>query len=130
MIHKRSLLDIVPVALTVVALAFLVYPTFWVFVASLKTPETMFSAATWGLDAPELRAAVRHRVRPQHRQQHDAVRLGVFLSTIVSVNAAYAFSRLRFRGRDALFGAVLMGQTFPWIILVTPVSSCSRAWAC
>jgi ABC-type glycerol-3-phosphate transport system permease component len=39
----------------------------------------------------------------------------------VSVNAAYAFSRLRFRGRRWLFGGVLLGQTFPWIILVTPI---------
>ncbi len=33
------------VALTLLVLFFLVYPTAWVIVASFKTPETMFSAA-------------------------------------------------------------------------------------
>jgi ABC-type glycerol-3-phosphate transport system permease component len=47
--------------------------------------------------------------------------VSVLISTVVSVNAAYAFSRKRFRLKRVLFGSVLFGQTFPWIILVTPV---------
>ena len=46
------------------------------------------------------------------------------LSTIVAVVAvvaAYVFSRLRFHGKRPLFAAVMFGQTFPWIILVTPL---------
>jgi ABC-type glycerol-3-phosphate transport system permease component len=45
----------------------------------------------------------------------------VLISTVIAVNAAYAFSRGSFRYRRALFGSVLFGQTFPWIVLVTPV---------
>jgi ABC-type glycerol-3-phosphate transport system permease component len=45
----------------------------------------------------------------------------VALSTVVSVIAAYAFSRLRFRAKRVLFGGMMLGQTFPWIILVTPL---------
>jgi ABC-type glycerol-3-phosphate transport system permease component len=43
------------------------------------------------------------------------------VSTFVSVCAAYVFSRFRFRGRRVLFGAVLLGQMFPWIVLVNPL---------
>src|SRR6201999_461552 len=43
------------------------------------------------------------------------------LSTFVSVNAAYVFSRFRFRGKAALFGSILCGQMFPWIVLVNPL---------
>ena len=35
--------------------------------------------------------------------------------------AAYVFSRTRFRWKRTIFGAVMLGQTFPWIVLVTPV---------
>ena len=45
----------------------------------------------------------------------------VLISTFVSVLAAYAFSRMRFRGKRYIFGSVLLGQCFPWIILVTPL---------
>jgi len=109
------------VAASVLLLAFLVYPTFWVLVASLKTPETMFSAVRWEWTLDNY---IRLFGVGFGRNIVNSVVLctvAVAVSTVVSVNAAYAFSRLRFRGRDALFGGVLLGQTFPWIILVTPV---------
>lgn len=43
------------------------------------------------------------------------------LSCTISLFAAYAISRFRFRGRGLVFGAILGGQFFPWIILVTPI---------
>ena len=45
----------------------------------------------------------------------------VLVSTGVSVIAAYVFKNALPMKR-ALFGSVMLGQTFPWIILVTPVS--------
>jgi ABC-type glycerol-3-phosphate transport system permease component len=50
------------------------------------------------------------------------------ISTIVSVCAAYVFSRYRFRGRGMLFGAVLLGQMFPWIVLVNPLFVAFAKW--
>lgn len=43
------------------------------------------------------------------------------ISTAVSVSAAYVFSRFRFRGKAFIFGSVLFGQMFPWIVLVNPL---------
>ncbi len=47
--------------------------------------------------------------------------VAVVISTFVSVIAAYVFSRKRFPGKGIVFGSVMLGQTFPWIILVTPL---------
>lgn len=121
MSYRNAVADCGIVAAIVVAMTFLVYPTFWVFVASLKTPETMFSAARWQWT---LQNYIELFAAGFGRNIVNSIVLcvtAVILSTVISVNAAYAFSRLRFRGRDALFGGVLLGQTFPWIILVTPV---------
>jgi len=109
------------VAASVLLLAFLVYPTFWVLVASLKTPETMFSAVRWEWTFENYTRLFGVGFGRNIVNSVVLCTVAVAVSTVVSVNAAYAFSRLRFRGRDALFGGVLLGQTFPWIILVTPV---------
>jgi ABC-type glycerol-3-phosphate transport system permease component len=42
------------------------------------------------------------------------------LSTVISLLAAYAFSRFDFSFKRSLFGAVLFGQMFPWIVLINP----------
>ena len=47
--------------------------------------------------------------------------VAVVISTFVSVIASYVFSRKRFRAKRVLFGSVILGQLFPWIILVTPL---------
>lgn len=122
MIQRRRILsEIGIVALTVAALSFLVYPTLWVFVASLKTPETMFSAARWDWTLQNYIGLFGVGFGRNIANSLTLCVSAVLLSTVVSVNAAYVFSRLRFRGRDVLFGGILLGQTFPWIILVTPV---------
>ena len=106
---------------TLAVLFVLVYPTAWVIVASFKTSETMFAADRWSF-------TLQHYVRLMEAGFGRNILnsalyclISVAISTVLAVNAAYAFSRLRFRGRMPLFDAVLFGQTFPWIILVTPV---------
>jgi ABC-type glycerol-3-phosphate transport system permease component len=118
---RRHALDLLIVAAATAILGLLVYPTAWVLVASLKTPATMFSAARWDWTLDNY---TRLLGAGFGRNVLNSVVLctgAVLVSTVVSVNAAYAFSRLRFRGRRWLFGGVLLGQTFPWIILVTPI---------
>jgi ABC-type glycerol-3-phosphate transport system permease component len=118
---RRQFAELGIVAASAALLAFLVYPTAWVFVASFKTPETMFSATRWEWTFSNY---LRLFAAGFGRNVVNSLFLcgaAVLVSTFVAVNAAYAFSRLRFRGRGALFGAVMLGQTFPWIILVTPV---------
>jgi ABC-type glycerol-3-phosphate transport system permease component len=113
--------EVLLVLVTLTLLFFLVYPTAWVLLASFKTPETMFAATRWEFT---LQNYVKVLSSGFGRNFFNSVLLcavSVLISTVVSVHAAYAFSRKRFRGKRILFGSVLFGQTFPWIILVTPV---------
>ena len=118
---RRHAFDLLTVAGATIILAFLVYPTAWVLIASFKTPETMFSATRWAWTFENYTRLFAAGFGRNIVNSLVLCGVAVLVSTIVSVNAAYAFSRLRFRGRGWLFGGVLLGQTFPWIILVTPV---------
>lgn len=109
------------VLVTLAVLFFLVYPTAWVLVASFKTPETMFAATRWEFTLQNYVKVLSSGFGRNFVNSVLLCAISVVISTIVSVHAAYAFSRKRFAGKRALFGSVLFGQTFPWIILVTPV---------
>jgi len=44
-----------------------------------------------------------------------------FIACTISLFAAYAISRFKFKGRGFIFGTILGGQFFPWIILINPI---------
>jgi len=113
--------EVALVLLTLAVLFVLVYPTAWVLLASFKTPETMFAATQWQFTLQNYVQVLSSGFGRNFINSVGLCAISVLISTIVSVNAAYAFSRKRFRFKRALFGSVLFGQTFPWIILVTPV---------
>ncbi len=109
------------VFLTLLVLFVLVYPTAWIFVASFRTPETMFAAHGWVFTLDNYVSVLRSDFGRAIFNSLFLCLVSVALSTVVSVCAAYVFSRLRFRGKRLLFGSMMLGQTFPWIILVTPL---------
>jgi ABC-type glycerol-3-phosphate transport system permease component len=113
--------EVVLVLTTLAVLFVLVYPTAWVLVASFKTPETMFAATRWQFTFQNYVQVISSGFGRNFINSVGLCAISVLISTVVSVNAAYAFSRKRFRFKRALFGSVLFGQTFPWIILVTPI---------
>src|SRR5262249_30722198 len=43
------------------------------------------------------------------------------VSTLLSIMAAYAFSRFNFALKRTLFTGILFGQVFPWIVLINPL---------
>jgi ABC-type glycerol-3-phosphate transport system permease component len=113
--------EIAILATALVVAVLLVYPTAWVFFASFKTQETLFSG-----EFAHYTLANYVRLFQSGFGVHVVNSLGialaaVLISTFVSVIAAYVFSRKRFPWKRTIFGAVMLGQTFPWIILVTPV---------
>jgi ABC-type glycerol-3-phosphate transport system permease component len=113
--------EVALVLVTIVVLFVLVYPTAWVLLASFKTPETMFAATRWQFTFSNYVNVLSSGFGRNFLNSLVLCASSVAISTVVSVNAAYAFSRKRFRFKRALFGSVLFGQTFPWIILVTPI---------
>ena len=113
--------EIALVILTILVMIFLVYPTAWIIVASFKTPETMFSATefdfTFGNYVSLFGTGYARNIFNSLYLCIGAVLISTFISSI----AAYTFSRMRFRFKTLIFGSVLLGQCFPWIILVTPL---------
>jgi len=119
---RLSLLGEVALVLaTLLVLFVLVYPTAWVVAASFKTPETMFAATRWQFTLGNYVSVMQAGFGRNILNSLVLCVSSVLISTAIAVNAAYAFSRRRFRWKRALFGSVLFGQAFPWIILVTPI---------
>ena len=115
------LAELALVALTLVILFVLVYPTAWIFVASFRTPETMFAASGWVFTLDNYVTLLKSEFTRAIFNSLLLCIASVLISTFVAVIAAYVFSRLRFRGKRIVFSSVMLGQTFPWIILVTPL---------
>jgi ABC-type glycerol-3-phosphate transport system permease component len=118
---RTLLVEYALLGLTLAVTLVLVYPTAWIFVASFRTPETMFAVRGWVFTIDNY---VRLLGSGFTRAIFNSLFLctsSVALSTVVAVVAAYVFSWLRFRGKRPLFAAVMLGQIFPWIILVTPL---------
>jgi ABC-type glycerol-3-phosphate transport system permease component len=106
---------------TLLALFFLVYPTAWVIIASFRTPETMFASGNFRFTLDNYRTLLKSEFAGAIFNSLFLCLVSVFIGTFVSVIAAYVFSRKRFRWKSIIFGSVMLGQTFPWIILVTPM---------
>lgn len=109
------------VLLTLLVMVFLVYPTAWIIVASFKTPATMFSSTRFDFTLENYVALFQTGFARNILNSLYLCIGAVLISTFVSTIAAYTFSRMRFRGKSLIFGSVLLGQCFPWIILVTPL---------
>jgi ABC-type glycerol-3-phosphate transport system permease component len=113
--------EVLVLAVALVVAVVLVYPTAWVFFASFKTQETLFSGEFADYTLANYVRLFRSGFGVHIVNSLVISLTAVLISTFVSVIAAYVFSRTRFPGKRAVFGAVMLGQTFPWIILVTPV---------
>jgi ABC-type glycerol-3-phosphate transport system permease component len=121
-VRRGNLLtELAILATALVALIFLVYPTLWVFIASFRTQETLFSGEFADYTLDNYIRLMESGFSVFIFNSLFICLISVVISTFVSVIAAYVFSRKRFRGKGIVFGSVMLGQTFPWIILVTPM---------
>jgi ABC-type glycerol-3-phosphate transport system permease component len=113
--------EVLVLAVALLVAVVLVYPTVWVFFASFKTQETLFSGEFADYTLGNYRRLFASGFGVHIGNSLLISLTSVLISTFVSVIAAYVFSRRQFRWKSAIFGGVMLGQTFPWIILVTPV---------
>ena len=120
-IRRNPLAAAVILAVTFVVWTFLVFPAVWIFVGSFKTNETMFSATAFNFTLENYATIFRVGFGRFIFNSLFICLVAVVISTFVSVIASYVFSRKRFRRKRLLFGTVILGQLFPWIILVTPL---------
>lgn len=117
--------DIIIVVITFAIIGIFLFPVFWLIISSLKPLTQLFSR---DLQIFGFQPEFKH-----YKQVFEAGFLRFILnSVLVSIAAtafcmllafpaAYAFSRFRFSGKTFLFGVFGLTQTFPWIILTTPI---------
>jgi multiple sugar transport system permease protein len=115
----------------VVAL-WVIIPLFWIISLSFKTPASITSThfnlipTHWTLG--------NYRTIFKTSAFLDALRnsvgiavIATTISVILASFAAYAISRLRFRGKKVLVGASLLVAMFPQISLITPLFNVERS---
>lgn len=101
------------------------FPLVWMVLCSLKSPEELAENPyrllprewRWS-NYPEALASM-----PYFRYQANTLILclGSVAGTLFSCSlAAYAFARLRWRGRDAVFGLVIVTMLLPWHVTMIP----------
>lgn len=125
-LYRRSFDRWIAFGIVLCAAALMVFPFIYMLLTSLKpTPETVQvppqllpSVWQWGNYAEVL------RILPIGRQLLNSaiVTAGVVAGwVVVATLAGYAFARLRFWGRDLLFGAYLGTLMIPFAVLIVPM---------
>ena len=113
--------EILILLLAFVVFIIIIYPTMWIFIASFKTEETLFSNEHSIYTLDNYFELFESGFGLFIFNSFYICLVSVLITIFSSVIAAYAFSRRRFRFKVLSFGSIMLGQTFPWIILVTPM---------
>lgn len=117
--------------LTLVWLAATLYPFFWLFMLSIKTTDQAFAMPPVWIFTPTFDnyAALVSENFTGGLVNSLLVAAGtVSLSLFLGVPAAYAFSRMRFRGRQAVLWWVLIIRMVPGMAYVIPYFVAYRAF--
>jgi ABC-type glycerol-3-phosphate transport system permease component len=117
--------DALIVVATFAIIGVFLFPVFWMILSSLKPLTHLFSK---DLQIFGFQIVFRHYKEIFEvgflRFIVNSVVISLAATTLCMVlafPAAYAFSRFRFPGKSFVFGVFGLTQTFPWIILVTPI---------
>jgi multiple sugar transport system permease protein len=121
------LMDVLVYGLYGVAMLFFAFPVLWIISASVR-PEGELLSFPFRLFPQEVSLTAYQRVfqegMPTWLFNSTVITLvGVGSIIVVSVPAAYAFSRFRVRGRRQLLGLVLLFQMISSIIIIVPLYS-------
>jgi len=121
------LLDAVVYGLYGVAMLFFAFPVLWIVSASVR-PEGELLSFPFRFVPQEVSLSAYRRVFREGMvtwlfNSTVITLVGVGSIVVVSVPAAYAFSRFRFRGRRQLLGLVLLFQMISSVIIIVPLYS-------
>lgn len=114
-----------------ILLAFLLFPFYWTFVTSVKPEKELYGSIVtyW----PQNITFESYRklfvdfnfLQPMFNSFVVAA-VTTILSLLVSVLAAYSFSRFRFKGRKAFMVLFLTNNMFPTVLLLIPLYAIMR----
>ena len=109
--------------LAVILIAFAIFPVVWIISASIN-PVSTLATQQFIPDNPSLdnfRALVGNPIFPYFTWLGNSVKIAV-ISTLLTLTlttmAAFAFSRFRFKGRQAMLRAILLIQVFPNLLAI------------
>ncbi len=132
---KRGQLGAVRSALFVLLLAcmlaFLLFPFYWTFVTSMKPAGELYGdEVSYWPKSPTFDSYRRlfsdyNFLKPM-ANSFVVASLTTIISVTVSLLAAYAFSRYRFRGRKLLMTMFLTNNMFPTVLLLIPLYAIMR----
>lgn len=119
--------DIAVVCVTFAILIVMTFPFLWVVLTSIR-PDSELLSTRFRLLSDTLTLRNYRTLLGGGAPFPTYIRNSFFICTVatacsiaVSLLAAYAFSRRRFRGRSALLLLVVATQLFPFVVLITPV---------
>ena len=121
--QRRQLGYVVRWLLAIVLMLFAIFPVVWVLSASFNPQNTLASAKlipdNIGLD--NYRVLLNDPQFPFFRWMWNSIKISTIttvLSVAITTLAAYAFSRLRFRGRQNMLKGILLIQVFPGLLAI------------
>jgi len=130
--EKFRLSRVLPIYIPlVVYLIFLLFPFYWTFVTSIKPENELYSSVvTYWPDSATFASYKKlfvnfNFLKPMINSLLVAA-VTTILSLTVSLLAAYAFSRYKFKGRKALMTMFLTNNMFPTVLLLIPLYAIMR----
>ena len=96
----------------------IIYPTVWIFIASFKTEDTLFSNDHSIYTLDNYFELFESGFGLFIFNSFYICLVSVLITIFSSVIAAYAFSRRKFRFKVLSFGSIMLGQTFPWTKII------------
>jgi len=121
----KHIKDISLVIVTFFILSLMVFPFLWVVLTSLRPENAMFSdtfqliPSTISFD--NYRRLLNSDFLIYIRNSIFVSLISTFITVFLSILAAYAFSRYRFKGRKTLGGLFAFTQLFPFAVLLMPL---------
>jgi multiple sugar transport system permease protein len=129
--RRFSWLDLVAIVFMTLLLAYAVIPMAWMFSTSLKSQFAATQYPPRWIPAEPTLNAYRILLSPDSTVGGRFLRYfwnsflvstaTTILGLLVAIPAAYAFSRFRFPGRNALFFAILVRNMFPVVVFLIPL---------
>lgn len=115
----------------IIFLIFLLFPFYWTFVTSIKTERELYSSTItyWpnklSFESYKQLFMSFNFLKPMTNSLLVAVATTI-ISITVSLFAAYAFSRYKFKGKKYFMGIFLTNNMFPRVLLLIPLYAIMR----
>ena len=109
----------------VVFIFIVMFPFYWQFLTSLKTPNEIFTTFKLYTTEPSFQSyQTIFSVRPFAKYLYNSFIVGsltTIFAIVIASFTAYAIARLKFKGKAIILGVVLAVSMFPQIAVISPI---------